>query len=324
MRVINGAKVPGEKFPRAGTISHSVHLNEGHKMSGQSTMIKSIFMKVIKNVIRLSILSIGAVLYGHAISTYGANHQVSTSGLTFVPSSLTINAGDSVTWVNLQSGFHTTTSASSLWDSSSDGFTFTFNNSGTYNYFCRTHLAEGMTGTVTVNAVTPPNQPPMVSITNPAGGIVFSAPASLTLKASATDSDGSVTNVKFLNGTALLGNVAAAPFLITVNNLAAADYTFSAIASDNDGATATNSITARVINPSPLFISAPANSAQNHFQFSYASDIGLTYAVQVSTNLLFGWIPIATNTATTNPTIFTDPNLDNGGSFYRVGRLPNP
>lgn len=281
-------------------------------------------MNVIKNVIRFSILSVGAVLYGHAISIYGANHQVTTSGFTFAPAALTINAGDSVTWVNLQSGGHTTTSANSLWNSSANGFTFTFNDSGTYNYFCIPHQSLGMKGAITVNAVVPPNVPPMVSITNPASGMVFSAPASLTLKASATDSDGSVTNVKFLNGTALLGNVAAAPFSIPVNNLAAANYTFSAIASDNDGATTTNSIMVSVINPSPLSISAPAISAQNHFQFSYASDIGLTYVVQVSTSLLSGWTPIATNTATANPTIFTDPNVNNGSSFYRVGRLPNP
>ncbi|MGH7991814.1 MAG: Ig-like domain-containing protein, partial [Limisphaerales bacterium] len=258
-------------------------------------------MKVIKKVIRFSVLSVGAILYGHAILIYGANYQVTTSGFTFVPSALTINAGDSVTWVNLQSGDHTTTSANSLWNSSSDGFTFTFNDSGTYNYFCITHQSLGMKGTITVNVAAPPNVPPTVNITGPASGAVFSAPANVTLQASAADSDGSVTNVKFLNGTALLGNVAVAPFSITVNNLAAADYTFSAIASDNDGAAATNSITVSVINPSPLSISAPAISAQNHFQFSYASDIGLTYVMQVSTNLLFGWTPIVTNTATANP-----------------------
>lgn len=296
-------------------------------MSGQSTTIKSVFMKVIKNVTRFLVLSIGVILCGHAASSLAATVNVSVVNFAFQPQMTTINAGDSVLWTwPAGSTSHNVfyTGSAMGWPGNSAilsgpaTFMQTFNAAGDFPYKCTVH---GFTGTITVNAA---NVPPMVSITNPTSGTVFSAPASLTLKASATDSDGSVTNVKFLNGTTLLGNVAAAPFSITVNNLAAADYTFSAIASDNDGATATNSITVSVINPSPLSISAPAISAQNHFQFSYASDIGLTYVVQVSTSLLSGWTPIATNTATANPTIFTDPNVNNGGSFYRVERLPNP
>ena len=283
-------------------------------------------MKAIKNALRFSgLFGFSAILFSRTISAYGANHQITTSGFTFVPSALTINAGDSVTWVNLQSGGHTTTSATGLWNVSTNNFTFTFNDSGTFNYFCIPHQSFGMVGSITVNAAAPPNQPPTVSITSPTSGAVFSAPANVTVQASASDSDGSVTNVKFLNDAAIIGNVASAPFSITANNLAAANYTFSAIASDNNGATATNSVTVHVINPSPVSISAPTVSSPGHFQFSYASDIGLSYVVQVSTNLSGGWTTIATNSpATANPTVFTDTNASGGDSFYRVGRLPNP
>jgi hypothetical protein len=180
-----------------------------------------------------------------------------------------------------------------------------------------------MVASIVVTNLTAPNVPPTVTVTNPASGITLSAPASLTLMASAADSDGSITNVQFLQGTTSLGNVATAPFSIAVNDLAAADYKFSAIASDNVGLTATNSITIHVINASSVAVTAPALVSAGHFQFSYSANIGLTYVVQISTNLLV-WNPINTNKTTVNPTIFTDPNASNGDSFYRIGRLPNP
>ncbi|HEY4416018.1 MAG TPA: Ig-like domain-containing protein [Verrucomicrobiae bacterium] len=265
----------------------------------------------------------GVVLGGHSVSVFGANATVSTSGFTFVPPAVTINAGESVTWNNLSSGGHTTTSATSLWSSSTDGFKFVFANAGTYNYFCIPHQSLGMTGKVTVNAVTPPNVPPTVTITNPASGITLSAPASLTLKAMAGDSDGSITNVQFLQGATSLGKATTPPFSFAVNNLSAATYTFSAVASDNGGLTATNSITVHVINASPVTVGATQFASANHFQFSYSADVGLTYLVQVSTNLL-DWTPINTNTATVNPTVFTDANAGRSGAYYRVGRLANP
>ncbi len=54
-----------------------------------------------------------------------------------------------------------------------------------------------MKGTIIVAAA---NVPPTVTITNPASGTVFAAPASVTIQASASDSDGTVTNVQFLVG----------------------------------------------------------------------------------------------------------------------------
>lgn len=374
---------------------------------------KKFNMKASKAVSRFFSLAAGVIFYGHVISTSaGVNHAITTSGLTFSPSTLSINAGDSVTWNNLTVDSHTTTSSNSLWSSSANGFTFTFASSGTYGYYCIPHHSLGMVGTITVAAVAiiPPtvsitspatgtifaapanvtiqattsdsdstvsnvqflvgstlllnkttapftattnNLPagtyilsaiasdnlgakatntvsiivdalPTVTITNPVSGTTLSAPASLILKANAADSDGSVASVKFLQGSTTLGTVTAAPFSMPVNNLPAAAYTFSAIATDNNGLTATNSITVNVINPATVSIATPAVAAAGRFQFSYSADIGLSYVVQVSTNLLSGWNSIATNQATANPMTFTNVNAVGSGAYYRVGRLPNP
>ena len=83
---------------------------------------------------------------------------VTMSNFKFVPSALTIAAGDTVKWVAESSG-HTTTSGTSgvkdgKWDSgivaTGNTFSFVFTAAGTYPYFCIPHWSSGMTGTITV------------------------------------------------------------------------------------------------------------------------------------------------------------------------------
>jgi len=66
----------------------------------------------------------------------------------YVPSLIVIKSGKEVTWVNEDSAFHSVTSGfydapSDLFDSGyldpSESFTFTFDESGTYDYFCTLH-----------------------------------------------------------------------------------------------------------------------------------------------------------------------------------------
>jgi len=112
-------------------------------------------------------------------------------GLNFVDvtsgtSTTTINVGDTVEW-DWQSGFHSTSSGScpggsctqnNIWNSGATSgphsFQYTFNNAGTFPYFCSVHLAS-MQGTVIVKAPPPPPPPPAdfaISISNPNGGSV--------------------------------------------------------------------------------------------------------------------------------------------------------
>lgn len=66
----------------------------------------------------------------------------------YVPSSITTNPGKQVTWVNEDSAFHSVTSGfydtpTNLFDSGYldpfESFTVTFEESGTYDYFCTLH-----------------------------------------------------------------------------------------------------------------------------------------------------------------------------------------
>ncbi len=88
---------------------------------------------------------------------------------------------------------------------------------------------------------TPPaaNQPPTVIITNPPNNAVLSSSANLTINASASDTDGSVTNVQFFDGAVPLGNDATSPYSVSVR-LAIGAHTLTAVASDNLGTTTTS------------------------------------------------------------------------------------
>ena len=95
------------------------------------------------------------------------------------------------------------------------------------------------------------NKAPLVRITSPANNAVFSAPATITIKATATDSDGTVSSVKFYNGSTYLKTVYTSPYTYTISNLPAGTYAFTAKATDNNGLQTTSApVTVKVSNAS--------------------------------------------------------------------------
>jgi len=253
-----------------------------------------------------------------------AQTNVTVASFSFTPSSVTINVADSVRWV-WNANNHTSTSTAQLWDSGTlnSGATFTnvFGSSGNFPYICTVHTF--MAGSVTVNSASA-NHPPSVSLTNPPNAAVFSAPANVTLIATASDPDAgdSVTNVEF-QGSASLGNRTSPPYSLTVTNLSAAAYTFSAIASDTFGAKATNSINVSVVTPIPIVLTNAVRLSPTQFRFTYTANAGLRYVLERSANLV-NMTAFATNTAGSSSINFTDNTANVDSGFYRVGRLPNP
>ena len=91
---------------------------------------------------------------------------------------------------------------------------------------------------------------PTVSLTSPASGASFTAPAGIPLAATASETGGTVTNVTFYQGTTLLANVAATPYNFTWTGAAAGSYSLTAVAADNRGVAATSSVVSvTVTNP---------------------------------------------------------------------------
>ncbi len=85
------------------------------------------------------------------------------------------------------------------------------------------------------------NVPPTVSITAPTDGASFTSPASFTIAASASDADGSVTNVSFFDGGTLLGGTNNSPFALAVI-LTTGSHALTAVAKDNLGLATTSSV----------------------------------------------------------------------------------
>jgi hypothetical protein len=172
----------------------------------------------------------------------------------------------------------------------------------------------------TAAVVVPPT--PSVTLTNPAGGAVFAAPANLKLSASASVSSGTVTNVQFFAGTTPLGAVGATPFNLTSGSLAAGTYLLTAVATAAGISATSTVVTVTVVTPATVNLSTPTVTT-GKFVFNFSANTGLSYVVQSSTNLL-NWVPVTTNVASGGSVTFTNPVSPTGHSFYRVGRLPNP
>jgi hypothetical protein len=148
-------------------------------------------------------------------------------------------------------------------------FTWTNVTAGIYSI---TAQATDNSGAITTSSVVSivvnpaPNVSPTVSVTGPANNASFIAPASIALVASASDADGSVSNVQFYNGATLLGSDATTPYSFTWTNVTAGTYSIAAKATDNSGAITTSSVVSIVVNPAPnvsptVSITGPANNA---------------------------------------------------------------
>jgi len=85
-------------------------------------------------------------------ATSGAGAQVVMRNTAFDPDSLTINAGETVTWTNEDSAAHTVVGDNGEFESAElangDTFSFMFDQAGTYTYHCSIHPS--MKGTVVV------------------------------------------------------------------------------------------------------------------------------------------------------------------------------
>lgn len=109
------------------------------------------------------------------------------------------------------------------------------------------------------------NQPPVVALTAPADGAGFTAPASFTLTATATDPDGTVARVEFYSGATRLGEDASAPYEFAVSGLAAGSYTYFARAIDSQNASTDSALVSVTVSspnePPTVTLTAPVDGA---------------------------------------------------------------
>ena len=259
--------------------------------------------------------SMASVLISWASCAH-AQVRVTDDGLSFSPDPVTILVGGSVLWVDDGTGPYTIYSDTGAWTPFLTPGGIRFTTPGTFPY----HDDNGDFGTIQVNV----NIPPSVTITNPAANAVFAPPAMFLFGADAsdTDSDG-LSDVQFFVGTNMVDDVFSSPFTTTVTNLAAGTYTLTAVAFDNAGASATNSITIKVSASQQLAFAAPRILAGQFVITAAGLTLGKTNVLLSATDLpasRTGWVGLATNVANATTMSFT--NAQKAQSFFRLLQLP--
>jgi hypothetical protein len=193
--------------------------------------------------------------------------------------------------------------------SSSAPYTATWSNVGSGSYSITARATDNIGG-VAVSAAVPitvvNNALPTVALTAPSPGGQYFAPATISLSATAADSDGTIANVQFYANGALIGTSTTVPYGMVWDSVAGGTYSLMAKATDNAGGTATSSAVNITIVGAPVlnidsklanatidddnvlvrgFVSAPANSAVtvngavthvDDFGFFQANDVPLT------------------------------------------------
>jgi hypothetical protein len=148
-------------------------------------------------------------------------------------------------------------------ESTSTPFSFIWKNIPLGTYTITAKATDNIGGTATSLPIqfSITNTPPVVNITAPLNNAKFSPGANITIAATATDGDGTITKVEFFyNSTNLIGSDNTSPYSINWNNVPEGSYTITARATDNAGATATKTINITVVNnPPTVKITSPAN-----------------------------------------------------------------
>lgn len=193
---------------------------------------------------------------------YVSQVQFFDNGTTYIGDG-TLVQGDlyTFTWADAPAGTHAVTAAAT--DNSR-----------------QTSISNSVSLTVT-------NIAPTVSMTSPASGATFTAPANITLSANASDGDGTISKVEFFNGATLLGTVLNPPYNFSWMNAAAGSYSLTAKATDDNGAATTSSSRAITVNPagSALFVVGSTTlSAVDAAIQTRLQNLGLSVIVKTATS----------------------------------------
>ncbi len=89
-----------------------------------------------------------------------------------------------------------------------------------------------------------------MTLTAPAGGAGYTAPATIGLSASASDADGTVSRVDFYRGQTLIQSDTTSPYTASWSSAPAGTYSLTAIAYDNEGASTTSPAVTVTVNGS--------------------------------------------------------------------------
>jgi hypothetical protein len=185
--------------------------------------------------------------------------------------------------------------------------------------------------TVATNFLAPQasgNLRPLVSLTSPPNGtniLLETAPALLSLTATASDLDGTVAKVEFYAGPVKLGQATTSPYAMLWTNPASGSYHLTAVATDNGGATTVSAPVGLSIFTVPQPVSLAIAQQGTNFQLSWPASATASSLLWASNSLVPANWRLLTNTPalSNNQNTVTVSNAG-GQQFFRLGPEVDP
>jgi hypothetical protein len=131
---------------------------------------------------------------------------------------------------------------------------------------------DGVPSVAKMLTVAAPDGPPAVSLTQPAAGAAFYAPATVNLAANASD-DVSVGKVEFFNGATKLGEDTSAPYAYAWSGVAQGTYSVTARATDSSGKSTTSAPVSVTVRPPNVLPSVSITSPASGAVFGYRANV---------------------------------------------------
>ncbi len=251
-----------------------------------------------------------------------------TEGATFTSPAtvnLSANAGGGSTAVTEVSFFN---GANLVGTVTTAPYNLTMNNLAAGNYsFTATAKTTDSSAVSSAVHITVTAPVPTIALTSPAEGATFTAPATINLSANASGAP--ITSVTFFNGATSLGSVPTAPYNLTLTNVAAGSYSFTAVANTAE-TSATSGAVHVTVNPGSAAGDVtlhPVALSNGQFSFGYPTDPGFSYIIQEASTVGgtgFNWSSVSTNAPSGNTpgtATFSEPLSTDHFRFFRVGRV---
>ena len=178
-----------------------------------------------------------------------------------------------------------------------------------------------------------PNVAPTVSLTAPTANAVFTQGTAIALSATAADDGGSVTQVQFFDGTTLIGTDTSAPYSMSLANATVGAHSFTAVATDNIGATTTSaavSVTVEAVSGalSARYVRLTALSEVNGNPWASAAEVNILGANGQPLSRT-GWVATASSQETDWDNAVAANAIDGNvntiwHTAYSSGNIPHP
>ncbi|HEY5915019.1 MAG TPA: Ig-like domain-containing protein [Verrucomicrobiae bacterium] len=191
--------------------------------------------------------------------------EVEILDLVFSPASVTIKVGDAVRWTARGALSHTINSGGPYLASLNSGsltngnsFVFTFTNAGIFSYYCLAHGSFDGGGSQRGTVVVQPIAPPVVALITPTNHETFTTHDTVTMAATASDPNGSITRVEFLDYGQPIGTLLTnEPYSLNLT-LLPGPHELAARATDSENGIATSGTVAIQVNTVPILNPIPA------------------------------------------------------------------